>query len=329
MGLAAPVHAQEAGADGDAERRGRQARVVFEDANRFLAAGKLTEALERYQIAYELAPRAKILLNIATLQFELGEKVEAANGFALYLTLDDVEAERVERVEELIARLDEELGRVVLRVKGPAGAIGVDGRVIVEAGGNVETSQPFEHVVRVLPGDHTITVERPGKDPERRQVAIAAGAVQELTFTAPVPPPIDPSTIAALAASGRESLITGFLRLDIDPRNQGVVAAPGATVRIASAWHLSGNGLIGGNNGGVELGARWEPGQSRLRMRLSASLPMFFDDGVRIGGRAAAGAVWGHRFLGFAEVALAYHPSVPEGADSAVLLVAAGAEMGF
>ena len=323
--LTAPSWAQ---AEPDATRRARQARVVFEDANRFLAEGKLKEALERYKIAYDLTPRAKILLNIATLQLELGQRAEAANGFALYVTLSDHEPERVERVEEIIAQLDKELGRVVLRIHGPARAIRVDGRMI----GEVETNEPtFERVIRVSPGDHTVVVERPGQDAEHRQIVIAAGAADELVFVsaAPVVPQEDAATVTAPAASEHESLISGFLRLDIDPRNQGVVAAPGATVRVSSAFYLSGNALVGANNGGLEVGARWEPGRSMLRLRLSASAPVFFDGGVRLGARGAAGAVWGRRFLGFAELALAYHPSVPDGRDSAVFLLAAGAEMGF
>ena len=68
-----------------------RAKAYFQEGSILLRDGRKREALEKYQKAYELVPRGKILVNIASLYLDLGRKVEAANAFAAYLSGNDQE----------------------------------------------------------------------------------------------------------------------------------------------------------------------------------------------------------------------------------------------
>ena len=315
--------------DPEAERRAQQARTIFEDASRFLQEGKLEEALERYRIAYDLSPRPKIQLNIATLLLELGRPVDAANAFAEYLVLDGKDPERVPRVRELLRELDAKVGRLEARIEGPGGAVRLDGRVV----GNIDDSNRFVLLTRVAPGEHIIEVARP-RGPggsgrtvvvARRSVRVAAGGETAVLLRAESNTPIPELTDTE---SSEMPLTMAFIRVDFDPINFGVVAAPGLALRVVGSWQIYANALLGRRSGG-ELGIRWEPQLGFLRLRASASVPVFFADGARAGGRATLGAVWGERLRVVFETGVAYHVSVPGELAKTVLLTAVAAELGF
>ena len=320
--LAAPAFAQSTGQETEAERRQRFARTVFEDANRYLENGNYEAALERYRIAYELSPRPKILLNIATLLLELGHEVEAANAFARYADSAANESERVNKVRQILHELDGKLGRLDLRIDPPADRVRVNGRVV---GKGTSCSILFRTVLRVAPGRHTVEVERSEARSQRREVDVAAGSVEivRVGVTSRV-------HIVHRDSTEREPSprAVAFIRVDLDPVHLGAVSAPGLALRLVDSWYVYGNALVGDRQG-AEIGIRWEPSQGALKLRGSASIPLFFADGARFGGRVAIGAGWGKRIRAVGELAIAYHPSVPEDIETLALLAALGVELGF
>ena len=321
----ATAAAQTPVAEDTAARRERLARIVFEDANRFLGEGKYREALERYEIAYELWPRPKTLLNMATLLLELGRKVDAANAFAKYLASEqsgDVEPERASKVRGLLAKLDSELGLLHVRGRtaGARGLVRIDGQVA----GPEDRTGLLDVVVRVAPGNHEIVIEYPDGQIERIAATVAAGTGHEV-----VTGDADADTVASNGGLGASrARFLAFARGEIDVQHGDPTAAVGLVLRVTANWHAYGNALVG-EYAGAELGARYETGGSTIRLRASASLPVIFADGPRLGGRAAIGAVvplvW--RVRAALDVGFVHRFSGPEGVDRSLVAVALAAEI--
>jgi len=97
--------ARVASAGGDDEK---QARALYERAEKSFDVGKFSEALTDYQAAYEAKPLPGFLFNIAQCYRNMGNFERARFFFRRYLTLDPKAPNR-RRVDELIAEMSKQL----------------------------------------------------------------------------------------------------------------------------------------------------------------------------------------------------------------------------
>jgi hypothetical protein len=304
------------------------ARRLFEEGARRFEAGDYEVALARFRAAYQRAPRAKILLNIATTLARLGRSAEAADAYEQYLAASDRDPAKGAGVRAAIRDLDRGLGKIDLAVSSEGAQVVLDGAPIGTA--------PLARIVRVAAGNHIILVER-GSARRRVPVELAAGQTRSVVVddlpapaTAAAPaPPVEVSSGAPPPPARAERRLWAGLRADVDPVSPGVAAAPGLALRLGLVDVVAA-ALVGARKGG-ELGLRLRLGSARVRPYLLAAAPMFVDDGARLGVRGAAGAALslGSRARVIADAGAAYFPSVPADVDHTALLLSLGLELGL
>ncbi len=277
----------------DADQR---AKELFEEGTRLVDANDLTGALSRYRAAYELVPRAMLLRNIGAVLVELERSAEAANTFAEYLQLPDVEQDWIAEIERVLRKLDAKLGRLRLRVDGGRVSVRLDG--VMVGGGQVD------RVVRVDPGTHVVVVVRDDSSSERkiRNVTVAAGEEVELALgeadlwpESHQEPSTTPPVVAPAAGGAEPGLAVGvsaFVRGDFDLTGRGGLVAPGASLRFGERFDVFGNGLAGTSRG-AEIGGRFGPRFGAIRPLVTLSAPFFFRDGSAYPNvRGGIGAEW-------------------------------------
>lgn len=287
IGLALTLGAAAARADDEAAKR--EAKALLREGNRLLQEARdPAGALELFLSAYDKFPSPKILLSIGSAERELGHAAAAANAYARFLESPDATGDQATEARRLLGELDRALGRVRVRV-APAGAelrLG-DGRW-----------QPADALAewRAAPGPLEVAARAAGHDDGRGTVTVVAGRVVELAITltpTAAPPPSSPPSRdvpdappAAEPARGPGRL--GILgKLIVDGEGRGAGGVVGGVVGLGPvALDLA--AIVGptfGAYGGVHVGL----GGGRLRPVLGVGVPVFFDDGARIGARAAGG----------------------------------------
>ena len=120
--VGARVQAEPAPADPPEKAK---ARALLKEGVRLLDAGQLIPALRRFEDAYAAFPSAKILVNIGTAQSGLGRSSDAANTYQRYLDSGNEDPVQVPAVTTALAELDAKLGRLMVKVRGSAGATSV------------------------------------------------------------------------------------------------------------------------------------------------------------------------------------------------------------
>lgn len=126
-----------------------RAKIEFDAAVAALDAGDHTAALAAFRRSYALVPRAKTLANIGALQQQLGQLVDAAESFDLFLedeTASDADRTKVRR---RLAELDAQLGRIAFEIETTS-PLTLDGRDL--------GTGPLTRSVRVTPGRHEVTI---------------------------------------------------------------------------------------------------------------------------------------------------------------------------
>jgi tetratricopeptide (TPR) repeat protein len=163
-----------------------RARVLFDQATAKLDRGDLDGALADYRAAYELAPRAKILLNIGAILLELGRTVEAANTFADYLERADADRGRVPAVRDTLATLDRDLGLISIDV-------GLANREVLLDDTPVGSS-PLRRTVRAAPGRHDVVLQRSDGVRATYPIEVTAAGRHQLVVANPTtePSPLEP-----------------------------------------------------------------------------------------------------------------------------------------
>jgi len=194
------------------------ARKIVEEGDQFRAAGNLREALSRYQAAYALAPVPPLGLDVAQVQAQLGQLVEARATAIEVIYLPESDKERAVSIEarktatELASQLDKQIPGIQAEISPAEAKFGwsVDGVALPE--------EAVREVFRANPGPHTVHIAAPGYHAEDRHVVLKEGAIHKLSVVlkpAPeeqaaetlVPPPaannvvaqpaLDPKTAAA------------------------------------------------------------------------------------------------------------------------------------
>jgi hypothetical protein len=299
IALATPAGA----AHGDDDARKNEARALLQGGNKLREGGDLAGALGLYERAYATYPSAKILLNIGTTLRDLGRNADAANVYARYLTASDAAPERVKEVTKILADLDRTVGQLTITVQ-PG-----DAEIAIGDGAFMPAAQLARW--RAPTGTVTVRARKDGFEPGEIAVKVRKGKTSavalRLEATQPAAPvdttPVDTTeprdtpdaAVVAVVSPRRASKLGVTARALIDGRGRGAAGSAGALLRVADRVELHG-AVIFARPGELTLGAyaaaHLELGTGTWRPRIVAGLPIIFDDGARVGGRAAAGIAW-------------------------------------
>ena len=315
----------------DDESARLEARALVREGNRLLDQRDAAGALSLFNAAYAKFPSGKILVSIGSAEKELGHTAAAANAYARYLASGDDDAARVKEVKKLLAGLDRDLGRMAIAVT-PA-----DAEMQLADGSWVPIAALAEW--RAEPGETIVRARRAGYTTAETRATVVKGQVVPVPIAlaaAPAPPtdvvmtppshelvtPVAPVPVAT-SVDGRFG-VAG--KVVVDGKGRGAAGVVGAVVGLGPiSVDLA---AIVGPTYGAYGGLRLALTRTRLRPVVGAGVPVFFDDGARIGARAAGGIEWrtGARLRVSLEVGAEYLFTRGDGIDRWLFAPALSAE---
>jgi PEGA domain-containing protein len=305
LALIALFAAAPAGADKTADAQAeREAKTLFAEGNRLLAAGDAAGALGMYRSAYDRFANPKLLLNIGTALRQLGRNAEAAEAYEQYLRESGFDAKKAAEVTRILGELEPLVGRARVETTPPGARVSIDGRSI----GAV--SQP--RVVRVEPGNHTLAAELQGYEPANVAMTIAAGEEKAVPIAlaplpqAPTPPPepqarwpepspevrVEVQPAAPPSELGHAGHLGVVARSETDLRTVGTGSALGATLGLGRLVEVSALALLQRDTGMRVSATAWLLPDAAVKPFLRLGVPVFFGDGASAGIHAGAGLVW-------------------------------------
>jgi hypothetical protein len=181
-----------------AEAVAKEARAAFLAGQKAYKLGRFSEAIERFQQAYQLKPHPIIRFNLAKCFEQLDAIPQALQSYRTYLfeVPDTVDREAVTRsitaLERKLARKSLQQLMVVAEPK--------DARVTVD--GKLLGAPPS--FVELGPGDHRLLIEREGLEPVSRSFVMSTQRSLELSFVLQ-PPPSTPAPSAQPARAAPSS----------------------------------------------------------------------------------------------------------------------------
>ncbi len=152
------------------------ARASFRNGARAYQAERYEEALGHFRESYAIRPVAVVLFNIGQTLNALDRPSEAIEAYLQYLSeADEVSEERQAAVQAELESLEQRVG--ILRV-----STNVEGAVVRI--GNRELGQtPIVDPIYLDRGRITLTTERPGYEPDAREIVIRAGETHRVEIT--------------------------------------------------------------------------------------------------------------------------------------------------
>ncbi len=244
--FAAVAFATTAHAQGDATKRAellfRQGLDLVDAASRDNDLNKYDQARRKFEEAYDLAPRASLLFNLARSEHLTGRLLEAQGHYRAYLA--GAETPRAEEAKQHVAALAKQISRIV--IEAPAGTnVRIDG-----AAAKPVSSEPID----VLLGTHKVEAEYRGQRKVIEVVGIAGHPTvahfdfAATTTSAALPPP---------AVSRNEEQPTAIAPTDRVPPPR---ASPAAKYIVVGGMAVVGAGALvaGGLFGAASTSARDE-----------------------------------------------------------------------
>lgn len=188
LALAAPA----LGAD---DRAREEARARFQAGVQLFHEGSLDAALAEFRKAYQLAPSFRVLYNIAQVQAELHDYVEALKSFRQYLGEGgaEVPADRRTQVEGEIQKLERRVSVLEISTNVSGAAILIDD---VPVG-----TTPLGAPLLVNAGTRRITATRAGRVTTARSLTVAGGDRTAVRIDLPELAAAGPALPASLPAA--------------------------------------------------------------------------------------------------------------------------------
>ncbi|MEZ4338250.1 MAG: PEGA domain-containing protein [Sandaracinaceae bacterium] len=152
-----------------------EARDLYLEGGRLVEEGRWADAVSAFERSYRLSGIPAALFNTATTLRSMGRHRDARDLFRQLLAIESLDPETREMAE---GRMHEEAGRVaqilVLGLDDATDArLELDGQVVEER------SEPIE--LETDPGDHAVSVVRPGYVPWREAFTLTDGERHRLT----------------------------------------------------------------------------------------------------------------------------------------------------
>lgn len=232
------AHAQDRAASAPEEPAGYRATV--DEAVREFAAHNYEESRALFSRAHALFPNARTHRGLALAEFELrnyGESIHHLEA-ALRSEVKPLSAELRADTEAMLSRANNFVGRVQLDAKPSVSRVLVDG-VVVEV--------PAGESLLLQVGDHTLEVQAPGFQPERRKLTVQGGDAKTLTI---VLSPTSPAGDADSKPTERRWYKNGWLWAGVGAVVAGAAAGTGYALsrddKTANAYRGSSNTVLNG-----------------------------------------------------------------------------------
>ena len=170
--LAATAHAQPAL---DAARR------QFHAGLRHAESGDWSAALASFSAAYELAPRPRVLFNLAGAQLRCGLLLSASTNYRRLLTSAGRELTSAQRdaSQRQLALIEQRVPRLRVRIEGLA----PDDRILLDRARLYP--EELDHDLWIDPGPHVLTVMRPHAATETRTIVLVERERRVLLLSLP------------------------------------------------------------------------------------------------------------------------------------------------
>ncbi len=243
-------------------------------------------ALAVFKDANKRFPSAKILLNIGTTLKLLNRNAEAVNTYQQYLDSGDADPARRAEVTDEISRLDAGLAR--LEIAAPAEAE-------VRVGSEEWVPATTGKLHRVAPGPYTLQARRKGYKPYETSGQLVVGqvlavnvALEEEPKAVAKPVFITVPGASAPQAEAEPRSRLGALAIGHFDVKGGAAVFVGGVFDVTDRIQINAAGIIGPNFGGF-AGGSFAFLTGTLRPIASLGVPIFFNDGARVGIRGAAG----------------------------------------
>jgi len=275
------------------------ARSLMQSGVKLLEAKDYLGALAVFKDAYARFQSAKILLNIGTTEKLLDRKADAANAYQRYLDAADSDPTKKSEVIAQLAELDKSNGQLELKVEPETAEI--------ELGDEWFHANQIK-VWRVVPGPYSIKARAVGFEPAEIHGDVVAGGVQPVTLA--LKPSDDHvvknepqvALVAPVMPEQPRSRFGGFVvaHVSVVPK-LGSAMFVGATADVTEqlfveAALILGPGLVSAGSAtaappdfGGYAGAGFAFMTGNVHPRVTAGIPMFYDDGPRFFVRGAAG----------------------------------------
>lgn len=194
----------EARSSSSPEKNRHRARVLVDQGNALFKRGNHSQALKRFEEAYQAFRSPKILLNIAETHRALHQMAKATRFYDQFLRENELadDASVVQRVRDRLRDLEPSVGRLQIECSEDGAEVVIDDEAI--------GSTPVRPWA-VEPGVHRFSVRKPGFETYLGSVATRAGAMSSsaiqltpLDSLASVTPPIPlpPQNSASETGSG-------------------------------------------------------------------------------------------------------------------------------
>ncbi len=160
------------------------ARNLLVEGSDLLKSGEYSQALAKFQAAFDMVPSPKIHYNFGLAYQGLGRPAEALGAFQKFVTeAQDVPAANVTKAKQFMADLRTKVAWLDVTGDVRGAEISVDGRAL--------GTGPLAGETAIDPGVHQVTVEAPGKPPFLQKISPTAGekvrVVARLAAETPAP----------------------------------------------------------------------------------------------------------------------------------------------
>ena len=158
-----------AAAPASAQTPEEEARVQYEQGVALFDDGKLEEAADAFDRAYQLTPSYKFLWNIGQVETELGHFAAALSAYERYLAQGEgkIPVSRAAKARKEIKRLSGLVGK--LRIDSEVGG------ALIFVDGSKQGATPLTEAIVVDAGEHEVVAKAGGDMIHRQMVAVADG----------------------------------------------------------------------------------------------------------------------------------------------------------
>ena len=184
----------------DPAAEAEQAKAWFAEGQVALKAGRLAEACDAFEAAFQIKKHYQVAGALGTCELAQKRFAQAATHllYALGEPRDVTPTSERARLEGLLASAEKHLAKLTIVTTEPL--------VDVTIGGRPVGRSPFPHPVYVLPGDLAFVAEAPGRSPKTLTEHVDAGqaATVRIVWDAPpaaASPPPDPATPTPAASA--------------------------------------------------------------------------------------------------------------------------------
>lgn len=190
--------------------------------------GRYEEARQAFAECYALMPKSDVLRNLSISELQSGHYVDAARHLTVLLSGVDLPANVREEATLRLQQAEAQVGRLNVNVDVPGATVAIDGQPV----GHTPLDGPWY----IEPGQHEITISKPGYPRDSRQIYALAGVAIPVTVLL--------ESLRREQERDQQAAELMGTREGETPRDRGIGTA--SAVTLISTGALTALGLVGG-----------------------------------------------------------------------------------